>query len=97
MSEALTLETQSPPSSPDAPVQKPQELFSLASPLALDNQQFPLLKKEGEDATNLAEGTLNLIKLCTERNIDTLFFLDKSARPAAFLFRHTWENLILII
>lgn len=85
----------------------PQEIFSLKSSIEGDDSRFPLLLSVAfppdldADAlkrhyvnTNLAEGTLNLINLCIDRAIDTIYFLDKSARPPAFLFRHTWQHLM---
>lgn len=47
----------------------------------------------------LAEGTIRLINFIIYetiqggRNIDTLIFLDKSARPGAYLFSQTWNEL----
>lgn len=47
----------------------------------------------------LANGTIRLINFIiletikAGRNIDTLIFLDKSARPGAFLFSQTWNEL----
>ena len=85
----------------------PQELFSLKSSIEGDDSRFPLLLSvsfppdlDGDAMkrtfmnTNLAEGTLHLINLCIDRDIDTIYFLDKSARPPAFLFRHTWQRLM---
>ena len=85
----------------------PQEIFSLKSSIEVDDSRFPLLlsvsfppdldgdaMKRKYMNTNLAEGTLNLINLCLDRDIDTIYFLDKSARPLAFLFRHTWRHLM---
>lgn len=44
--------------------------------------------------TNLAEGTISLINKTLNMGPDTIFFLDKSARPAAYLFRETWRRLL---
>lgn len=43
---------------------------------------------------DLAEGTISLINKNLDKDIDTIFFLDKSARPAAYLFRETWRRLL---
>ena len=42
-------------------------------------------------AQDLAEGTINLINLSIQQKADTVMFMDKSARPAAYLFRKTWQ------
>ena len=86
---------------------RPQEIFSLESSIEGDDSRFPLLLSvsfppdlDGDAMkrifmnTNLAKGTLHLINLCIDRDIDTIYFLDKSARPPAFLFRHTWQRLM---
>lgn len=44
-----------------------------------------------ELACDLAESIINLINLSIQQDADTVFFLDKSARPAAHLFRKTWR------
>src|SRR3990167_4333160 len=40
---------------------------------------------------DLADGILNLINLSNQQNADAVMFMDKSARPAAYLFRKTWQ------
>lgn len=42
---------------------------------------------------NVIEGIANLTDLVTQYEIDTLLFLDKSARPMAYLFRKTWAGV----
>ncbi|CAN5244730.1 hypothetical protein BH09PAT2_BH09PAT2_10300 [soil metagenome] len=41
----------------------------------------------------LAEGTVNLINLIVDKEFDTIFFLDKSARQAAYLTHQTWKRI----
>lgn len=55
----------------------------------LDNEPFysemPHLK--------IARGVVGLTNLCIRQEIDTLFLLDKSARPYGYLFLKTWRGL----
>lgn len=43
-------------------------------------------------AEDFAEGMLHLINLAKTRNIDTLVFLDASARPLAYMFGKLWKT-----
>lgn len=68
-------------------------LFQLQMKIAQQPELFGVLG----NLDNLVEGTLNLINLIITRfqedPIDTLVFLDKSARPAQYLFRMLWSEL----
>src|SRR5258708_15987563 len=83
--------------------------FALHKPLEINRDRFPVLDRiapnwrsdsaiSDEEFTkmidNLAEGILHLINQSTKNNTDTIFFLDKSARPAAHLFSKTWEKIL---
>lgn len=46
-----------------------------------------------EGLSDYAEGVANLTNFVIDNKINVLFFLDKSARPAAHLFSQTWRNL----
>ena len=45
------------------------------------------------DLLNLAEGTIKAINKSISEGLDCIFFLDKSARPAAYLFLRTWQSI----
>jgi len=70
-----------------------QRLFNLQMKITLQPELFGILG----NLSNLVEGTLNLINLIITRSqeepIDTLVFLDRSARPAQYLFRVLWDEL----
>ena len=38
------------------------------------------------DLVNLAEGTIKAVNFAVSQKLDVIFFLDKSARPPAYLF-----------
>src|SRR5258708_1411258 len=68
-----------------------------ASTLQYKPENFSLLVGKiyaERDIEDLAQGTINLINKCPHDHVDTIFFLEKSARPAAHLFRKTWEELL---
>lgn len=77
----------------------PEELVKLKpefDPKALSNLPFSQIgKKEHyeDDAIVLTTGITRFNNFVVENNIDTIFFLDKSARPAGFLFLETWNNI----
>lgn len=50
------------------------------------------LKNSSFDRVNLAVSTVELIELINDQQIETLFFLDKSARPLSWLFQKVWRN-----
>lgn len=58
-----------------------------------DNSPATTSMLEWENVQDLAEGTIRLINLCVQNGYDTVFFLDKSARPAVWLFKDVWERL----
>lgn len=45
------------------------------------------------DLQNFADGVVKLINTVVENKTDTIFFLDRSARPCAYLFLSTWAQL----
>jgi hypoxanthine phosphoribosyltransferase len=61
----------------------PEEIFDLTK----------MEKYNTHEIQNVAEGTVNLINLVVSEKKDTVFFLDKSARPLGFLFMKTWDEL----
>ncbi len=46
-----------------------------------------------EDLYELAEAAVRIVNLAVINETDTIFFLDKSARPLAFLFLSLWNNM----
>jgi hypothetical protein len=42
---------------------------------------------------DMAQGIVRLINLANQQSVDRMFFLDKSARPAGYLFLKTWSYL----
>lgn len=97
---------ETPPESPE-PIQPTEENTTKPTDLIKVNYDelaniakgdiFPEFKNRftlipEKDLLHLIEGTIQLINLVIESDVDTIFFLDKSARPAAHLFRKTWKN-----
>ncbi len=78
---------------------KPNSIFAPSRffPADIDPESFPdsTTSSEGRKRfLDIAEGELRLINLTIENAINTIFFLDRSARPAYVLFREIWRNLM---
>lgn len=69
-------------------------IFRLNKSPQYNQEDLQNIGASGRMSTALAEGTLYLINETLDRKPDTIFFLDKSARPAAHLFRETWKKLL---
>lgn len=74
------------------------------SRVELDKNSFDKFKLESKvkdygsiyqeaDPQDLADGVVKLLNIVVDHKADTLFFLDKSARPCAYLFLSVWEDL----
>lgn len=72
----------------------PDRIFTISPSFNAQPTYFNALSGGERQLQDLATGTLNLINLCVEKQIDTIFFLDRSARPAAVLFRQVWQTLL---
>lgn len=68
--------------------------FKLGKSPQYNQEELQQIGASGMMSNALAEGTLYLINETIDQKPDTIFFLDKSARPAAYLFRETWKNLL---
>lgn len=69
--------------------------FSLTEPLLYKKEDFSVLNVASDsEVAMLFDGTVNLLNECLDTRPETLFFLDKSARPAAYLFRETWRKIL---
>lgn len=68
-------------------------IFSLSSPVEF-SPVFYASSCNKVKSQDLAEGILRLINICVGRQISTVFFLDRSARPASVLFRDAWRILL---
>lgn len=72
---------------------KPNSIFALSSRIMVDPKLFNHFR-EDDLSTNIPQGTLRLVNLIVKNETDTVFFLDRSARPAYVLFRKLWKELI---
>lgn len=87
----------------DSVYDKREKSFYVDSKLSISPQQERLLTPlfiDGKTTDplmqlrNVMNGTLRIINHCKQNDVDTLFFLDKSARPLATITKRTWERLL---
>lgn len=74
--------------------ERPGSIFALSSQIVVNLESFPNSAQNDDQIRNLAEGTLRLVNLAVKQDADTIFFLDRSARPAYILLREVWKSLM---
>jgi hypothetical protein len=72
---------------------KPPYFLSLTSENYFDESDKRFRKIKDSDINTMAWGIIKLINLTIKEDVDTIFFLDKSGRPAGYLFLKLWHNI----